>query len=267
MIEFPSWTPTELAWMRVLLVAALLVLGRPERPASLSAPVGVARFLPLDRVVGWRYFDRVHMVMAVLFAARLADPLAGLGLALLTLAAVTAAASEGAVNHGRHLLLLVIGCHAVFDTLLWIDDTFDLDLDVQPDRAAAWSVQAIVAMYFAAGVSKAVNSGGSWVDRSQNLQLVVVRRSYLSPGSATTLTARFDTMAGSRPRVLALAAAGGLLVEVASPLALVHPVAMFVTGLALIAVHIFNGLFLRLSFTLNQAIIATFMVAFSLPLG
>ena len=253
--------------MRVLLVAALLVVGRPERPASLSRPVGIARFVRVDRVVGWRYFDRVHIVMAVLFAARLADPLAGLGLALLTLAAVTAAASGDAVNHGRHLFLLVIGCHAVFDTMAWLDDTFDLALDVRPDRAAVWSVQAIVAVYFAAGVSKAVNSGGSWIERAKNLQLVVVRRTYLSPGSDATLMARFDTVAGSRPRMLSLAAAGGLVVEVASPVALVHPVAMFVTGLALIALHLFNGLFLRLSFTLNQAIIATFMVAFSLPLG
>lgn len=267
MIELPAWTPTELAWMRALVVIAMLSLVHPERPGSFTKPLGIARFVPLGRLVGWRSLDRVRLVLAVLFAAGLASPLPSVGLAVLTLVSVTAASSDGAVNHGRHLLLLVLAAHAAADTLIWLDDQFDRELLVAPDRAAVWSVQVILAMYFAAGVSKVINSGGTWIERSKNLELVILRRSYLAPGGDRSLPGRFGALLGARPRLIALAASGGLLVEVASPVALIHPIAMFATGVALIAMHLLNGYFLRLSFSLNQALIGTFLVLFSLPLG
>lgn len=48
---------------------------------------------------------------------------------------------------------------------------------------------------------------------------------------------------------------------------MLHPTALMATGVALIALHLFNGLFLRLPFPANQAVVIIFLVLFSVDLG
>ena len=267
MIELPAWTGTELLWMRILLGALLLRFNRVPRPSDLTAPVGLSTLINLNPLVRIRGFDRLSLLLVPLFAAGVAQPLPAVGLAFVLLVTVTLDVSSGAVSHGRHLMVLVLLANAVAETVYWLDREFEFDWTLEPDLAPTWSVQLIAAMYFTAGAMKVVNTGGMWMARSPRFELQVLKGDYNASRKQQPIADQFTAFARRHPSVIRVAAVGGLALELLTPLALFHPVAMFIVGVSLIVMHRANGALLQLPFSQNQGIVAIYMVLFSLPLG
>ena len=265
MIDLPAWTPVELTWMRALLGAVVLAWPTPTGNEG-TTPLGVLRFVSFAPLVRHGRADRIHRIVAAGFIAGVASPLPAIVLAGLMIAALTLHISDGAVNHGYHLPTIAVSAYAAAETADWLNRTADLDWPTDAATPAAWAVMAVLAAYFVSGFSKVVNSGGDWPRRTANLQLAMHVKGMFRVAPRST-SERVRDLAWRFPRVFAMGVSLGLFVEVLAPLGLLHPTGLFVVGVALIGLHVANGIVLDLPFTAYQAVVASHLVLFSLHLG
>lgn len=265
MIDLPAWTPLEVAWMRALLGAALL-LWPVTAVNEVTEPVGVLRHLRLGDLLRDRRTEQARRVLIALFVVDLAAPLPAVGLALVTVGFVTLANSGGVVNHGHHMTAIATVTYAAADVARWARDTWDLDWSVDHTTAAGWTVQAIAALYLTSGASKLIASRGHWARQGPNLTLAVIAKDYQLAAESDRRHG-FVATARRHPTVVAALLPMGLALELLVPLGLLHPTALFAVGVAVIALHLVNGALLDLSFPPYRWIVATHFVLFSLPLG
>lgn len=261
MTELPTWTATELVWMRALLGVAVLawpvvILTDP------TTPTGLLRWAPWLVRVRTSTVARFGPGLVVLFVAQLWSPASSVLLAIWMVAALTVANSDGAVNHGNHLAVTAVCCYAAADLAVWMTEQFDLGWAVDASTGPSWTIQATVALYMTSGVAKVVNSGGAWIARGPNLQVSIVAKQQELGGDASS-AGFVGSLVANRSVVATAAMTAGLMIELFAPLGLVHPVALGVVGIALIALHVANGAFLGLGFAQNQWIIASHLVVFS----
>lgn len=276
-VQPPDYAGVELDVMRAAFGLAVLYTLEGLRvfapSGGRSAPVGLARVLDLRRLASRQLL--LHRGAQVAVLAYVLDR--GTVWALLYLSAflvlqVTAGSSDGSVNHGNHLVTIVAVAQlaAVF---LWnasADRGWDIDDLVARDRnatAAWWSVQAIVAVYFTSGLAKITHSGTSWIQRSPGLLVIATARldTTGSMGSALHLeNARRAKQLIERllphPGFARLFFAGGLLVELATPLGLLSEDALAAVGIALLALHYANLRLLSLPFPSYQIIVVGYLV-------
>lgn len=265
MIDLPAWTPLELTWMRAMLGATVLAWPTPTGNTG-TAPLGLLRFAPFAPLVRHGRADLIRVGAAAAFIAGVASPLPAIVLAGLMIMILTLHVSDGAVNHGHHLPTIAVSAYAAAETADWLDRTADLGWPIESTTPASWAVMATLAAYFVSGFSKVVNSGGGWPRQTTNLQLAMHAKAMLrvAPRSAGD---RGRDLAWRFPRVFVVAVSFGLFIEVLAPLGLLHPNALFATGVALVLLHIANGIVLDLPFTAYQAVVASHLVLFSLHLG
>lgn len=267
MIDLPAWTPTEIIWMRALFGASLLVWTLPITGGSTTVPVGIARWVDPSPLLDHRWTRYAVPVLVPLFVSGVAQPVPAVVLALLYILTVTVRSSEGAVSHGHHMAAIVLAAMAAAEVADRLTRTFDLDWQVDARTAPAFAVQAVVALYFSAGASKVIVSGGTWIAQTPRLELAMLAKTYQRVDDPADRTVRFAEYVRRHPTIVRVASGLGLLVEVLAPLGLLHPTALMATGVALVALHLFNGLFLRLPFPANQAVVVIFLVLFSVDLG
>jgi hypothetical protein len=240
----------------------------------LPYPVGIARLVDLRwasaRSVA-RWMQYVAYASALCYAAGLLVPVALAALTAAMLVEVTFRSSYGAVNHGHHLLLVVLITQSSA-TLLWnaaAQWSWDLEpllADSQQATAAWWAVQGIVAVYFTSGLSKLVNTGGRWIGRSPMLLLSAYGR---VETDRMMRNARWGESGGSaalaswlleRQTITQCIFAAGLLVELATPIGLLGETALTITGLALLALHKGNRVLLGLPFPEFQLLVFVYLV-------
>ena len=268
MIDLPAWTPTEIIWMRALFGASLLVWTLPITGGSTTVPVGVAKWVDPSPLLDHRWMKYAVPLLLPLFVSGVAQPVPAVLLALLYILAITVRSSDGAVSHGHHMAAIVLTAMAAAEIADRLTRTFDLSWEVDARTAPGFAVQAVLALYFSAGASKVIMSGGTWIAQTPRLELAMLAKTYQRVDSdPTDRTVRFAEFFRRHPTIVRVAAGLGLLVEVLAPLGLLHPTALMATGVALIALHLFNGLFLRLPFPANQAVVVIFLVLFSVDLG
>jgi hypothetical protein len=277
-IQVPSWSTTELDIMRIALgfVAIKSFSGiQTFRPnGDLPYPMGIARVIDL-RWAGFRSAARWMQygayAAALIYAAGLLVPIALAYLMAAIVIEISFRSSFGSVNHGHHLLAVVLTAQTAA-TVVWnAADHWSWDLgarlaDSQQTTAAWWSVQAIVAVYFTSGLSKLINTGGRWIARSPMLLLVTYERldtdrmmgdrSWGQSGGSTTLVSWLF----ERPAITQCIFAGGLLVELAAPLGLLGETLLLFMGLALIALHKSNRLLLGLPFPEFQLLVLIYLI-------
>lgn len=277
-IEAPTWSSTELDIMRIGLGFAVIKTFsgiQAFRPSGdLPYPVGIARFVNLRWAASRsavRGIQQGAYVAALCLAAGFAVPFALAYLALAILVEVTFQSSSGSVNHGQHLLAVVLIAQTTA-TLLWNAATrWGWDLGVllagsQQSTAAWWSIQAIAAVYFTSGLSKVVNSGGRWIARSPMLLLSAFERGDTDSmmGARGRDRARhavsFASWLLERPLLTHSMFAAGLLVELAAPIGLLGKLALALMGLALIGLHRSNRVLLGLPFPEYQLLVLIFFV-------
>jgi hypothetical protein len=276
-IEAPTWSSTELDIMRIGLgFAVIKTFSRMQafRPSGeLPYPVGIAHFVNLRWAASQtavRWIQQGAYVAALCLAAGYVVPIALAYLTLATLVEVTFQSSSGSVNHGQHLLAVVLTAQTAA-TLVWNAATrWDWDLGVlaqsQQSTAVWWTIQVIAAVYFTSGLSKVINTGGRWIARSPMLLLSAFERG----DTDRMMGARGQARAGravnfaswllERPLLTQCIFACGLVVEMAAPIGLLGTLALAVMGLALIALHKANRRLLGLPFPEYQLLVLVYFV-------
>ena len=277
-IEVPSWTSTELDIMRIGLgfVAIKTFSGiQTFRPSGeLRYPVGIARFVDLKWAASRpavRTIQQGAYVAALCLAAGLLAPVALVFLTAAIIIEVTFRSSYGAVNHGHHLLAVILTAQTAAMVVWNAAARWDWNLgvvlaDSQQSTAAWWTVQAIVAVYFTSGLSKLINTGGHWIARAPMLLLSAYERGdtggMMGPrGQAQARDGvRLAAWFLDRPLLAYCAFAGGVLVELAAPIGLLGNVALAAVGLAIIALHKGNRFMLGLPFPEYQLLVLIYLV-------
>ena len=283
-LQIPDWSLTELQVMRiglgfvVIRTFSRMLVFRPAH--NLRHPVGIARvvdlrFLASRSVARWMQYGAY--IAALCYAASQLVPLALAYLAVALILETTYRSSDGSVDHGDHLLAVVLAAQAVA-TVLWnAADRWDWDLGVlmantQQSTAVWWSIQAIAAVYLTSGLSKLINTGGRWIGRSPLLLLAGYGRAETERMTAKASAAdgreaaRIHSAEGliaalSNHLLLAeFAFAAGVIIELASPIGLLGEAVLLATGLGLIALHIGNHILLRLPFPEFQLLVLIYFV-------
>lgn len=277
-IEVPSWTSTELDIMRMGLgfVAIKTFSGiQTFRPSGeLPHPVGIARIVDLKWAASRpavRTLQQGAYVAALCLAAGLLVPVALVFLTAAIIIEVTFRSSYGAVNHGHHLLAVILTAQTAAMVVWNGAARWDWDLGVvlgnsQASTVAWWTAQAIVAVYFTSGLSKLINTGGQWIARSPMLLLSAYERgdtgAMMGPwGQAQARDGvRRAAWFLDRPLLTDCAFAGGVLVELAAPIGLLGKLALAAVGLAIIALHKGNRFLLGLPFPEYQLLVLIYLV-------
>jgi hypothetical protein len=274
-IAIPSWSTTELEVMRVGLGFVVISTGarfHVFRPSSeLRYPVGIARILNLQwaasrRAVRWMQLG--VYAAALFYVANLLVPVALVCMTVIVIVEVTFRSSDGGVNHGDHLLAIVLTAQTA-GVALWLAAehwSWDLGGMLGPSEeatAAWWAVQVILAVYFTSGL---IRTRGRWIERSPGLLLsnaahtetdrLMGEASWGASGRSTALVAWLL----ERPTLTRWFFAGGLLVELAAPIGLLGKTALLVVGLALLALHAANGRLLGLPFPQYQILVLVYLV-------
>jgi hypothetical protein len=277
-VRVPSWSATELDVMRVGLgFVVIKTFGGIEffRPSGeLSHPVGIARVVDLQWVssrAAARWIQYGAFAAALCYAADLLVPFALLFLTIATIIELSFRSSYGSVNHGHHLLAIVLTAQTAAVALWnaavhWNWDLGAVLAQSQQATAAWWTVQTIVAVYFTSGLAKLINTRGRWIHRSPMLLLasyarvdtdrMMGERSWGQSGESATLVAWLF----ERPAVTQCVFAAGLLIELTAPIGLFGETVLLLMGLALIALHKGNELLLGLPFSEFQLLVLVYLV-------
>jgi hypothetical protein len=247
-------------------------------PQSLRHPVGIARVVDLRFVASRsvaRWMQYGAYAAALCYAADLLVPFALAYLAVALIVETTYRSSDGSVDHGDHLLAIVLTAQAAA-TVVWnAADQWNWDLgallaDSQQATAVWWSIQAVAALYFTSGLAKLTNTGGRWIGRSRTLLLAGYGRAETERMTAKAANSREAARIRNAERVISAlsnrlvlaqcAFAAGLIIELASPIGLLGETILMVTGLGLIALHVGNQVLLRLPFPEYQLLVLIYFV-------
>jgi hypothetical protein len=283
-LQIPDWSTTELEIMRVGLgfvvirTFSRMLIFRPSH--SFRHPVGIARIVNLRyvasrRVARWMQYGAY--LAALFYVAGLLVPVALTYLAVALIVETTYRSSDGSVDHGDHLLAILLTAQAVA-TVVWnAADRWSWDLgsllgSSQQATAVWWGVQAIAAVYFTSGLAKIVNTDARWIGRSTMLLLAGYGRAETERMTAKASSAdgrdgariqsaeKLISALSSRLLLAQCVFAGGLIIELASPIGLLGETILMATGLALIALHVGNQVLLRLPFPEFQLLVFIYFV-------
>ena len=283
-LQIPDWSTTELEIMRVGLgfvvirTFSRMLIFRPAH--SFRHPVGLARVVSLRRLASRtvaRWMQYGAYVGAVCYAAGLLVPFALTYLAVALVVETTYRSSDGSVDHGDHLLAIILTAQAVA-TITWnAADRWNWDLgsllgSSQQSTAVWWGIQAIAAVYFTSGLAKVLNTDGRWIGRSTTLLLAGYGRAETErmTAKASSPDGRDAARIASAERVISAlsnqmllaqcAFAAGLVIELATPIGLLGETILMIMGVALIALHVGNQVLLRLPFPEFQLLVLIYFV-------
>jgi hypothetical protein len=276
-VDPPSLSPLELDVMRLALGLGLLwtltsVRQLPFNP-QLAYPIGLARVVDLRFLTRYRWLqDRAADVAMLAYVVDRGTTWALLFLSAYLVLRVTAGSSDGSVNHGDHLVVIVTVAQLAAVVVWNIADRWDLDLGgwlaaTRGETAVWWSAQVIAAAYFTSGISKLVYSGGTWIQRSPGL--LASARAHLDLIRVQPSMSRMRNVARAERLIDRLQAnigvarllfASGLVVELAAPLGLLDENVLLVVGIGLLALHQSNRLLLGLPFSTYQILVLGFFV-------
>jgi hypothetical protein len=234
-------------------------------------PVGIARWLDLSWLSRHRrLLDRISLVALMAYVLDLQTPWALLFLTLYLLCQVTVRGSTAGVSHEPVLVVAVAQMAAIgiWDaSTQWSWDLGHWVATSQADTMVWWTVQALVALYFTSGLSKVLLSGGRWIQRSPGLLVAAAARletsGAMAVGGSQRKRARVEGYIGlllARPQTTRVLFAGGLFVELWSPLGLVGENAMLAVGVALLGLHWANARLLLLPCAVYQILVFVYLV-------
>jgi hypothetical protein len=254
-----------LLW-RCAMPPALRVAGRPW-------PVGLARLVdltPLARPTVYRWLRLTAAAVLPFYVAGLGAPLAVPYLCLFAMAVGTLGNSQGATNHRRQVLTLVLLVQAVFYVTRGEPAPLDwrarLGSEMAFDALAMhWSRQAVIAVYLTAGLTKVLRSGIRWIRDAPNVALQVIKsaeQEYYSRFDDSHRTRARATAEAilRRPALVRAALTLGLLAELASPLALAGRAAGAVVGIAVVGFHRIVSRYMHIDFPELEWCVVIFVV-------
>lgn len=273
MFEPPTWGSYELDAIRI--GAAFIALRTDWFDATThgaSRPVGLARLVDLAPLIRRRrLLDQILTASLLLYAAGWWLWASSGVAAIVAIVALTATSSDGVVNHGRFLTVIMLTATAAGTATWELARLFDVDLGRVVSSSAEttgvwWALQAFAAAYCVSGVAKLANTRFLWIWRSMGLTLhALARRETARAERASTdkgfaRATAFVEVAQRHPALARAVFAAGLFVELFAPAALINRGTLFVGGVALIALHTVNGIVLGLRFRQFRWILALYLL-------
>jgi len=277
-VRVPAWSRTELDVMRIGLGFVVITTfshisffrpaGEPPYPVGIARVVGL-KWVGSPRAVRWLQF--AAYAAALCYAAKRLVPFALVVLTVAMILDLTFRSSHGSVNHGDHLLAVVLVALTAATGLWnaaaqWNWKLGGVLAKSQETTAAWWAVQAILAVYFTSGLAKLVNTRGRWISRSPGLLLsywaraetdrMMGAQSWGASGKSEALVAWLF----ERPGVAKCGFAAGLIIELTAPLGVLGETALLLVGIGLLALHKANGRLLGLPFPQYQLLVLTYLV-------
>lgn len=244
-------------------------INEPSQPR----PVGLARwfdltFLSHPRVIrGTRPVAQLALLLYVVGAGM---PIVVSGLAVWMLLRETLRNSQGATHHSRQAIAWVlIAQSAVYVTAVLRDPSILLIVPPEGHASDAWAMfasqQVIVVVYFTSGVIKVQKGAWAWVKAAPNLAVQVAKSAgqqyYTRLANPRFEYAKKTTvMIQAYPNVVRFVMAGGLGLELLSPLMLHGRFANIVGGGLLILFHRMNARVLGLNFKHMEKLLLVFFL-------
>jgi hypothetical protein len=268
--SIPHFALVERIVMRVLFTwliwratpAGLVVNGIP-------APNGITRLFDLHFLLDPRAFAVAHTVLGAALVLYVLRVLVWLALPVALFVNVAANAitnSQGAIQHSAQIVSLVLLAQTAAHLFgLWRRRSQKEAAPLLEDRAIWWSQQTIVAVYFVAGITKLFVTKGLWIFEARWIGVSVAKSAYQSfydtfDQADLQQQLRVAEFAAAHGWIVALIAAGGLFLELGSPLMLWNRASAAMFGALLIAFHLSLDYSMRLSFIYNQWLLFIFMI-------
>lgn len=249
---------------------------RPKHDAQ-PMPAGLAHLVDLT----WLSRRDVHRRLRLLARIGLCFYIAGIGLPVVTpllllyvVARESLNNSQGAIQHAWNAVALVLLVQAGlygFQTFNAVfRPEFAFPSGATYDQVALfWSQQAIIVVYFTAGLYKLV-SARAWLTNAPRMVLQIIktsRQSFYTRLDASHLdrSDRVVTQVLRHPHLTRLLLASGLLLELGSPLFLHNRMTQLAGGMLLILFHLLNARYLQLPFREQRLLTGVFFL--QIPFG
>ena len=235
---------------------------------GIPSPNGMTRILDLHFLINPQVFALARTMLAtalILYVLRFMVWLA-LPVALFIHTAANAIVnSQGAIQHAMQIVSLVLLAQTVAHFYgLWRRRHGE-ERAILEDRTIWWSQQTIVAVYLVAGITKLLVSKGLWVFQARWIGVSIAKAAYQSfydtfDQAVLQQQLAIADFAAAHGWIVALIAAGGLLLELCTPLMLVNRAWSAVLGASLICFHLALGYAMHLTFIYNQWLLIIFMI-------
>jgi hypothetical protein len=246
--------------------------------ATQTMPVGLAHFMDLSFLQNSATYESLRWGLAVALVAWMAGlctPLATTYILFLISAVGSLRNSYGNIHHGTQIVgMVMLGYTAgyfwkTFQTrqargmgqrFLWADRQMH-------ETASWWALQAAVAAYVIAGISKLDNSGWGWITGLVNLPLHVEKigfQHYLSSGQLEPFEHSKDMagMLAMYPNLTLWVVGSGLFFELFAFWALFSRWHASIFGVILFVMHLQIVWLMQLDFPLNSWVLALLFVNF-----
>lgn len=250
------------AWLVFRATPAVLIVN------GIPSPNGITRIFDLHFLLDPQVFALARMVLAaalILYVLRIMVWLA-LPVALFMHTAANAITnSQGAIQHAMQIVSLVLLAQTVAHFYgLWRRRRGE-GRSILEDRAIWWSQQTIVAVYLVAGITKLIVTKGLWIFQARWIGVSIVKSAYQSfydTFDEATLQQQLAVahFAATHGWIVALIAAGGLLLELGSPLMLINRAWSAILGVSLVCFHLALDYTMHLTFIYNQWLLIIFMI-------
>ena len=246
----PALTRLALAW-----VFYRFALPRTFPNTGLISPVGLARVLDLSLLAHpglYRSLRGIALLALVAYSLGLAPHLALSYLCLHLLLYQTVLNSMGAISHRNQMLSLVLLAQAASPLIAGSEAFF-------------WSQQAIVSVYFTAGLTKLWKSGRRWFHNAPLVALQLVKGARQFHHSKGTFERSDESRATANwllahPNLTRFGLAWGLVLELCSPLFLMGSSWAALGGIALLVFHAVIWRTMRIHFLCNCYLVAIFLI-------
>lgn len=235
---------------------------------GIPSPNGITRAFDLHFLLDPQVFAWARTALAValiLYVMRLVVWLALPVALFVNLAANAITNSQGAIQHAAQIVSLVLFAQTSAHFFgLWRRRQEE-ERRLLEDRAIWWSQQTIVAVYLVAGITKLIVTQGLWIFQARWIGVSVAKSAYQSfydTFNQANLQQQLGVahFAAAHGWVVALIAAGGLFLELGSPLMLINRLWAAILGCALLLFHLGLAYTMRLTFIYNQWLLIIFMI-------
>lgn len=259
-------------------VAFALVVFRPFAkfgpwPSDQPLPTGLARFADLSFLSQPPWYPITYSVLILALLSYAFGKALGVVLPILfaiTTAVFTLQNSQSGVAHHLHVIPLALFGQTIGWWRFQLSNRDLLGYERTHARSAQElmihdAMQCVIALYVVAGITKLVETGGTWVWQASNGALWIVQRQdeeFYSRvgGDGVVPEVPIAHFLAAHPTIARAMFGGGLLIELLSPLALVNRFSSTAVGFALVAFHLVNGALLSLWF-LNNVFVLLVVVA------
>ena len=240
---------------------ALIVNGIPS-------PNGVTQIFDLHFLFDSQIFALARMVLAaalILYFLRILVWLALPVVLFIHTAANAITNSQGAVQHTMQIVSLVLLAQTAAHFYgLWRRRQGE-ERAILEDRAIWWSQQTIVAVYLVAGITKLLVTKGLWISQARWIGVSIAKSAYQSfyntfDQAILQQQLAIANFAAEHGWIVTLIAAGGLLLELGSPLMLINRAWSAILGASLVCFHLALGYAMHLTFIYNQWLLIIFMI-------